>query len=220
MWAALGHILPIAVAGAVSSVPIMAVILLLLSPNKSRSPLAFLIGYVLGLVAILALFTALAYVLPVSRRQTDAAVGTALVVVGVAMIVIAIIAWRRRASAPADQMPKWLLTVGSMRAMSAFGFAAVLNVRPKALLLSAAAGLSLRADPLTGGELAFVIAAYTVVTASSVAAPVIASLVAPGSTEKQLVRARVWIATNSGIISVVIMLMIGVVIVGSGLTRF
>jgi len=220
MWAALGHILPIAVAGAVSSVPITAVILLLLSPNRTRSPLAFLIGWVLGLAGVVVAFTALAAVIPVSRRHTDVVVGGALIAVGLALIVVAGITWRRGVRSPVDELPKWLRAVGSMRPWPAFGFALLLNIRPKAVLLAAAAGLSLRGESLSSGEMAIVIGTYTVVSASTVAAPVVATLVAPGRTEHQLERARVWIAANSGIVSVVIMLMIGVVIVGSGLTHF
>lgn len=220
MWAAVGHILPVAFAGALSSVPITAVILLLLSPNRSRSPTAFLIGWVLGLAAMITAFAALAAVIPVSRRQADEAVGAALIAVGLGLIVVAVVTWRRREPAQGDGMPRWLRAVGTMRPLTAFGFALLLNVRPKAVLLAAAAGLSLRGDSLSTGEMAFVIGTYTVVSASSVATPVIASLVAPGRTDKQLERARVWIAANTTIVSVVIMLMIGVVIVGSGLTRF
>ena len=220
MWAALGHVLPIAVAGAVSSVPIMAVILLLLSPNKSRAPVAFLIGWVLGLTVVVVAFAALAAVIPVSRRQTDAVIGGALVAVGLALIAVAVVTWRRGVHTPPDELPKWLRAVGSMRPWPALGFALLLNIRPKALLLAAAAGLSLRGDSLSTGEMAIVISVYTVVSASSVATPVVASLVAPGRTDKQLERARVWISANTTIVSVVIMLMIGVVIVGSGLTRF
>lgn len=220
MWAAVGHILPIAAAGALSSVPIMAVILLLLSPNRSRSPVAFLIGWVLGLAVMITVFTLLAYVIPSSPRRSDAALGSALIAVGLSLIVIAIITWRRGVGTAGEDLPRWLRAVGSMRSWQALGFALLLNVRPKAVLLSAAAGLSLRGDSLSNGEVVVVIATYTVVSASSVAVPVVSSIVAPGRTERQLERARVWIAANTRIISALIMLMIGVVVVGNGLTRF
>ena len=47
MLDAIGHVLPIALAVAISSVPIMATILILLSPKRGRSALPFLIGWVL-----------------------------------------------------------------------------------------------------------------------------------------------------------------------------
>ena len=53
MWQALGALLPIAVAVAVSSVPITVTILLLLSPNRSKTALPFLIGWVIGVMAVM-----------------------------------------------------------------------------------------------------------------------------------------------------------------------
>ena len=49
MLQAIGHILPIALAVAISSVPIMATILILLSPKRAQSAIPFLIGWVLGI---------------------------------------------------------------------------------------------------------------------------------------------------------------------------
>ena len=52
MLSALGPLLPIAVAVAVSSVPIMATILILLSPKRNRSAIPFLIGWLVGMAAV------------------------------------------------------------------------------------------------------------------------------------------------------------------------
>jgi hypothetical protein len=109
--------------------------------------------------------------------------------------------------------------VGSLGPWSTFGLALVLNVRPKAILLSAAAALSLRGDDLSNGETAIAIGVYTVVSASTVAVPIIASFVSPAKTERSLVRARSWLDANSRIVSILIFIMIGVVIIGNGLTR-
>ena len=83
---AIGHILPFAVAVALSSVPIMATIFILLSPNRSRSALPFLIGWVIGLFVVVSLCTLLAQVVPTARlpRQPDTAVGSIEIVVGLA----------------------------------------------------------------------------------------------------------------------------------------
>ena len=220
MWAAIGHILPIAVGVAVSSVPIMATILILLSPKKGRSSVAFLIGWVLGLAVMIVAFTLLAYVIPPTPpRKSQVAIATSLVVIGLALIVFAVIVWRRGRGKPSEGIPSWLSRVGSLGAWSAFGLAFLLNLRPKGILLSAAAGLTLRGDDLTVGETVVVIVVYVVVSASAVAIPIVASLVAPQTTEKRLVLARTWIAVNNRTVSVLILAIIGVVIIGNGLTR-
>lgn len=220
MWAALGHILPIALAVALSSVPIMATILILLSPNKSRSSLMFLVGWVLGLALTVVAFTLLAQIIPAAQpRKSQVAIGVSLIVVGIALVTFAMIAWRRGAGKPSSGIPKWLSAVGSLGPWPAFGLAVALNLRPKAFLLSAAAALSLRGDDLTVAATSIVIGVYTIVSASTVAVPIVASLVRPQRTESWLVSARTWLTTNNRIVSILIMLMIGVVIIGNGLTR-
>jgi hypothetical protein len=57
MLSALGELLPIAVAAAVSSVPIMATILILLSPKRSHPAIPFLVGWVLGMAAVVVVAT-------------------------------------------------------------------------------------------------------------------------------------------------------------------
>ena len=52
MLSALGELLPIAVAVAVSSVSIMATILILLSPKRNHSAIPFLIGWVVGMAGV------------------------------------------------------------------------------------------------------------------------------------------------------------------------
>ena len=101
----------------------------------------------------------------------------------------------------------------------AFGLAVALNFRPKGLLLSAAAGLSLRGQNLTPGQFTVVILIYTAISASAVAVPVIASVTHPVTMERRLIGARDWLAENNRIVSVVIMILIGTVIVGNGLAH-
>ena len=74
MLSALGELLPIAVAVAVSSVPITATILILLSPKRNRSAIPFLIGWVVGLAAVVVVATVGANALPI-RLASRAAEG-------------------------------------------------------------------------------------------------------------------------------------------------
>jgi hypothetical protein len=221
MLEALGHILPIAVAVALSSVPIMATILILLSKNRNRSSIPFLIGWVLGLALVVVAFTLLAHAVPSSSpKQPQVALAIGQIVIGVALEVFAFVTWRRERGRPAGGIPKWLRAVASFGPWSSFGLGFILNLRPKALLLGAAAGLSLRGDSLTLATTVIVIVIYTVISASTVAIPIVATLVAPKKTEGWLVSTRAWIETNNRIVTILIMMMIGVVIIGNGLTRF
>jgi hypothetical protein len=221
MLDAIGHVLPIALAVAISSVPIMATILILLSPKRGRSALPFLIGWVLGIAAVVWACTLFAQLIPTARssRRPETAIGIAEILVGLTLVVVGIIAWRRAVKNPSTAMPKWLSAVDSFGPWAAFGVAFALNVRPKGLLLAIAAGLAIRADDLSWGESAVVIAIYTLVGASTVAVPIIMTLAAPERMRPRLLVAQDWITRNNGVLTGLILVIIGVVILGTGLGR-
>jgi len=112
------------------------------------------------------------------------------------------------------------LSVASLQdVLASFGVALVLNVRPKGLLLGIAAGLALHAASLKLSETAVLIGIYTVIGASTVAVPIVASFIAPERVEPRLIAARDWLSQNGRILTSVMMFVIGVVILGGGLTR-
>lgn len=218
---AIGHILPFAVAVALSSVPIMATIFILLSPNRSRSALPFLIGWVIGLVLVVGLAALLAQVVPTARlpRQPDTAVGSIEIVVGLALVVLALLTLRHARHQSEHNVPKWLKSAGNLGPWEAFGLAFILNVRPKALLLAIAAGLTIRADADSLTDAAVAIGIYTVIAASTVAVPIIGTMAAPARMEPRLVSMRGWLINNGEALGAIIGLAIGVVIVGMGIAR-
>lgn len=59
-----GEILPLAVGIAISPVPIIAAILMLLSPQAKSTSLGFLVGWVAGISIAIVAFTLLSSVLP------------------------------------------------------------------------------------------------------------------------------------------------------------
>ncbi|MDY0910444.1 GAP family protein [Microbacterium sp. CFBP9034] len=219
---AIGHIIPIAVAVAVSSVPIMATILILLSPNRARAALPFLIGWVIGILLVVTVFTLVAQVVPTARtqRQPDTAVAVLETLVGVVIVALSVISFRRSRHHPEPAMPDPLKARRSLGPWEAFGLAFVLNLRPKALLLAIAAGLSIRADASSTSDALISIAIYTVIGASSVAVPIIATLAAPKKMEPKLVDAREWLTRNGGLLTSLILFFIGIVVIGMGIARF
>jgi hypothetical protein len=219
---AIGHILPFAVAVALSSVPIMATIFILLSPNRRRSALPFLIGWVLGLFVVVVLCTLLAQAVPTARlpRQPDTVVGAIEILVGAALVGLAVFTLRRARHRTTEvALPKWLKSSGSLGPWSSFGLAFILNVRPKALLLAVAAGLTVRADAESLSDALVAVVVYTLIACSTVAVPIVATLVAPARWEPRLVSARGWLIHNGEALGSVIGIVIGVVIIGMGIAR-
>ena len=52
MGSVIGEVLPVAVAVAVSPVPVIAVILMLFTPEARTNSVAFLLGWLLGLIVV------------------------------------------------------------------------------------------------------------------------------------------------------------------------
>jgi hypothetical protein len=222
MLEAILHVLPISVAVALSSVPILATIVILLSPKRAQSSVPFLIGWVLGMLVVVVFFmlTAQAVPTPRSPRRPDTVIGTLEIIVGAAIAAIAVLEWIRARRHPSTTMPKWLEAVDSFGPWSAFGVALLLNVRPKALLLAIAAALALRGDGLTPGDSVLPIAVYTVIGASTVAAPIILTLAAPERMAPRLVAMKDWVSRNMKSVTAVILLLIGLAIIWTGVARF
>jgi hypothetical protein len=68
------------------------------------------------------------------------------------------------------------------------------------------------------GEAGVLIAIYTAIATSTVVVPIAASFIARRRVEPKLIAARDWLAHNGRTLTSSMMLMIGVVILGAGLT--
>ena len=219
MLAAFGTLLPIALAVAVSSVPITLTILILLSPKRNRLAIPFLIGWVVGMAVVVVVSSIGANALPIrSIRTSQKAIGIAEIIVGAGLLVIAVFT-SRRTKGPPDRPSRLLDSVDRLGPVTALGLAFVLNLRPKGLLLGVAAGLAIAGARLTGTDALIVILVYLALATSSVTVPIIATLVSPTRMQPRLVATRDWLDRNGGHITVVILLMVGLVILGDGLTR-
>src|ERR1700712_3474040 len=97
MGAAIGSILPLALGIAISPIPIIAALLMLLSPKARGTSLGFLFGWVLGIVVAVVVFTLLSALLP--QGGDDASTppaGTIKVFLGVVLLLLAVRQWRSR----------------------------------------------------------------------------------------------------------------------------
>jgi hypothetical protein len=216
---ALGQVLPIAVAVAFSSVPITATILILLSPKRNISGAAFLIGWVAGLIIVVSVASFGAQALPItSLRTQQSAFGVAEIVIGAALVILGIVSGFRAVRHPTPaQGAKWLSAVKSFGPRPSFGLAVVLNFRPKGLLLGVAAGLAIGGDATSAGDALGAIAFYVVISASTVAVPIISTIAMPELMQPRLVDAQHWLEQHGRLVTALLMGLIGVVILGVGL---
>ncbi len=247
----IGHILPLALGVALSSVPIIVMVLILLSPRGRASSITYLIGAAVGMLALTMLFTAGASLLPPPPPSQKSPLFAVIeITLGVGLLVLAVVRWRRSrqprargevlatedipadiddidlatlatsSTSPARTTPKWMTRVTTLGPAPSLGVGFVLMLRPKNLLLTIAAGVAIGAGNPTLSEAAIAIVIYVVLGISTLAAPIIVAVANPTRMRKPLEETRLWIEGNSATVTTVVVLMLGTVIIGSGLQRF
>ena len=215
----IGEILPLAVGIAISPIPIIAAILMLLSPKAKGTSLGFLFGWLVGIIAAIVIFTLLSSVLPQPADGPSTVAGVIKIVLGALLLLLAVKQWRSRpAEGERAALPKWMAAIDTMTPAKALVLGFLLAaVNPKNLLLAASAGLVVGGASLSLGQTIAVIAVFTVIAASTVLGPVIAYLAASAKMAEPLERLREWLVDNNAAIMAVLLLVIGVSVVGKGI---
>jgi hypothetical protein len=213
-----GGLLAIAVAMALSSVPITATLVILLSPRRRQSSLPFLTGWVLTIAVVALAAAGGALAIPGSRRERLQVAAATQIVIGLGLLVGAIVTLRRSRTRESKPNRRWE-ALGSSGPAASFGVALLMGVRPKALLLGIAAGFALGTQPLrsTRTVLAFVL--YVVVSASSVAVPIVGTLLSPEAMEPRLLIWRDWLSRNGIVVAAWVVMVIGLVLVVTGVSN-
>lgn len=219
----IGEILPLAIGIAISPIPIIAAILMLLSPKARGTSIGFLLGWIIGILVAVTVFTLLSAVLPSGATDdADPVRGVIRLVLGAALLVLALRRWRSRPKPGEDaELPKWMSAIETMNAGKGFGIGFLLAaVNPKNLLLGAAAGVAIGSARLPTGSAVVVIVVFTAIAAASVAIPVVAYLVASKRMSGPLESLRAWLVHNNATVMAVLLLVIGFVLIGKGIGSF
>ena len=220
MGSLVGQVLPFALGIALSPLPIIATVLLLMSPRARRASVAYLAGWIVGIAAAATVFALLGAALPDEVRHgssvTSRVVGTA---VGLFLIGLGVREWiRRPRGGSTPSLPGWMAALDRISGPRAFGLAFLLAaVNPKNLLLGASAGLALAhsGDPASAAVASLV---YLVLASTSVAVPVVVSLVARERVEPFLSRLRDVLVQHSAVIMTVLLSLIGISMIGNAIT--
>ncbi|MGN6426717.1 MAG: GAP family protein [Leifsonia sp.] len=223
MGSAIGDTLPLALGIAISPVPIIAAILMLLSPKARGTSVGFLLGWVVGIVVAVVVFTLLSGLLPENDPDASKPIaGTVKIVLGALLLLLALRQWRSRPrQGEPEKLPKWMDAIDSMTAGRGFVLAFILAaINPKNLLLAAGAGVAIGTAGRSVGAATLVIVVFVVIAASSVAIPVIGYLLAADRMRGPLDSLRGWLVHNNAAVMAVLLLVIGVVLIGKGIASF
>lgn len=223
MGAVVGEILPLALGVAISPIPIIAAILMLLSPKARVTSVGFLLGWIVGIVVAVTVFTLISSVLPESSDDASKPIqGTIQLLLGAGLLVLAGGQWRKRPQ-PGEEpvLPKWMQAIDKVSFPLAFGLGFLLSaINPKNLLMAAGAGVDIGDAALSAGATVWVVAIYTLIASSTVLIPVVGYLLAADRLRGPLDALRAWLAKENAVIMAVLLLVIGVVLIGKGIASF
>ena len=221
MGQAIGEALPFAVGVAISPIPIIAIILMLLSARAGANSAAFLAGWVVGVTGAAIVVLAVSGSL---STNTDGSASTSSSVIKLVLgLALMNMARRNFAKRPREgqepELPKWLAGIDSLTPPKAAGLGVLLSaVNPKNLLLIAGAMLAVSQVDLTTADQVVVVAVFVLIAISTVAAPVIVYRVAGAKAQPLLDEAKAWLTDNNATVMAVLLLVIGVVLLGKGIS--
>ncbi len=219
MSQSIGDFLPLVVGIAISPIPIIGVILVLFSARARSNGLAFVVGWVVALIAIAVIVLVVGQSLDIGSEESLS--GRAWLHIGLgAVLVLMAHRYRRRRSTDPDEvhMPKWMSRVEEMKSLQALGLgAALVALNPKNAILAIAASVQIaQVDLKTGGDIVS-IAVLTVIASITILAPVVWVVIAGDRATTTLEGLKSWFIKHNDAIMIVLMLAFGALLIGKGI---
>jgi threonine/homoserine/homoserine lactone efflux protein len=216
----IGNLLPLALVVAVSPINIVAAILLLFSKRPIANATVYLLGFILGVAAMLGGLTAVADVIGLSPDTERSRGASALVLaLGLFLIVVGVrkLSHRPGQEQKADQ-PRWMKGIADFGTRQSFLVGVSVGaLNPKNIAVAFASAVVVATAQLPVGQQVGVIAIYTLVASIGVASPIVAALALGDRSESVLSGWREWLDRNNGTVMAVIYLFFGVILLGRGI---
>ena len=223
MGQAIGDSLPLAIGVAISPVPIIAIILMLLSKRSGPNSASFLIGWMVGIAVVLSIVVAVTGTATLNTSSgPPTGVSWIKVALGVVLLVVGFRDWRKRPKGDEQPaLPKWLTSIESITPAKAGGLGVLLSaVNPKNLLLLVAGGLAIAQGATSTGDKAVAMVVFILIAVITVALPVILSLTMGDRAGAILDSMNDWLTINNATVMAVLILVIGFVLIGKGISGF
>lgn len=212
-----GSLLPQAVGIAVSPVPVIAVVLVLMSPRAATAGPAFVAGWVLGVGGA----TAIATLVFAGATGGDDELATwqavLRLVLGAGLLVLSVRKYREKTGS--DSLPGWMTAVDAMPLVRILLLAAALAaLNPKNLAMVLAAADEASGSGASAGSVVGALVIFVLLASASVGLPVLARLLAPARTAAPLQSLKEWLVIHNGSVMATLLLVLGTVLVSQGLT--
>ncbi|WP_370618636.1 GAP family protein [Mumia sp. Pv 4-285] len=216
---ALGDLLPAALGVAISPIPIIATVLMLMSARATQTAPAFAFGWVLGLTAVVVIVLLVAGPDGVDTAGSSTTTSWIKLVLGVLFLLLAANSWRKRPRAGAEpEQPKWMASLERTSPLVAIGLGAALaGVNPKNLALSVTGAVAIASNGLSGGEEVTCVIVFVVIGSAFVAGPVLAFLTLGDRMTAPLEALKNFMSDHNAAIMTVLLSVLGLSNLGKGL---
>ncbi|WP_433670563.1 GAP family protein [Nocardia sp. CA-136227] len=215
----IADLLPLAIGVALSPIPVVAAILMLLSTNAGRASAGFALGWVTGIVTVAGLVTAAAASgLMRSASQPSIAASVIKTAMGLLLVYIAVRQWGSRKD---DSIPGWMKAIDELGVAKAAGFGLLVSLlNPKNLLLCITAGVTIGTAGLNPTGTAAALTVFVLLGAASVLVPVGGYAVAADQLRGALARLKNWLQANNHTVIAVVFMVMGTTAIAKGVSGF
>jgi len=220
---AIGNFLPLAVGVAISPLPIVAVVLMLVTQRGRANGPSFVAGWCVGLAVVGAIVLAVAGGANASTDNEPATwVDVLFLVLGLLLILVAAKQWRGRPHGDEEPpTPKWMGALDQFTPIKAGGAGVVLSaLNPKNLLLAVAGATAIAQTGISTGQQIGSYVIFVVIASIGVAAPVVIYFAMGDRSQQLLGNLKTWLAHNNAVIMAVLLLIIGVKLIGNAISGF
>jgi threonine/homoserine/homoserine lactone efflux protein len=217
---AIGDVLPLAIAAAISPFPVIGVVLMLVTPRARINGPIFVVGWLAGLAVVGTIGLTVASAAGASDDGTPSTGADVLqIVLGSLLVIFAIRQWHKRPR-PGERaaMPKWMDAVDHFSPVQSAGLGVALSaVNPKNLVLTLAAATTIAATNLPASDQVVAFVVFALIATLGVAAPIVVYFTMGDRSERILDTVKTWLAHNNATIMAVIFLIIGAKVLGQGI---
>jgi threonine/homoserine/homoserine lactone efflux protein len=220
----IGTILSHAVAVAIDPLPVVAVILMLSKPKATTNSVAFLGGWLLGLLVVsgaVLLLGGLGSVKTGGSGESPIS-GIIKLFFGLLLLLLALWRWRTRLVKEEEpEIPSWMAAIDRFGPAKAVGMAALLSsINPKNLALTLTTASAIAAAGISAGRQMVGLAVFVVLGSITVTAPIIFYHLMRHRAEYDLNRIKNWLIAHNNTIITVLLVVFGAKLFGEGIGMF
>lgn len=212
----LTELIPLGLVVALSPLSIIPAVLVLHTPRPVATGLAFLIGWLVGLVALTAVFVAISNLVGGIGHRPPNWASWLRILIGAALIGFGIYRWLTRKRS--EHMPGWMTRLSTLTPVTAAATGVALTaVNPKVLFLCAAAGLAIGSAGIDSPQVWLAVLWFAAVAGSTVALPILGYAVSGGRLDAALTRLKDWMERRHATLIAAILIVIGIMVAYKGI---